>query len=77
MTARIIHLQQHMKTAKKDNHSRRGLMLLIENRRKQMKYLLKKDREAYDRVVAMFSLRHIAGAKASSKAAEKVDEAKQ
>ncbi len=41
LTKSIEELSKHLKTNKKDNHSRRGLIQMISNRRKHMKYLLK------------------------------------
>jgi small subunit ribosomal protein S15 len=41
LTKSIEELSKHLKTNKKDNHSRRGLIQMISNRRKHMKYLAK------------------------------------
>jgi small subunit ribosomal protein S15 len=43
ITKRIDELSSHLKKHKKDNHSRRGLLQLVADRQKHMKYLLKKD----------------------------------
>ena len=43
LTARILHLTSHFKIHKKDNHSRRGLLKLVGQRKRLLNYLMKKD----------------------------------
>lgn len=50
LTARILYLTTHTEEHKKDKSSRRGLMILLSRRRKQLKYLRKKDFESYRKV---------------------------
>ena len=47
LTKRINHLVEHLKINKKDNHSRRGLLIMVSKRKKLMKYLSKKDPAQY------------------------------
>ena len=47
LTERIKHLTEHLKVNKKDNHSRRGLLQLVGQRKGLLKYLETKDIEAY------------------------------
>lgn len=47
LTARIKELTEHMKANKKDFHSRRGLIGLVERRKKLLKYLQKTDLEKF------------------------------
>ena len=47
LTKRIDELAGHLKEHKKDNHSRRGLIKMVADRRKHLKYLEKKDKERY------------------------------
>ena len=57
LTHRINHLTEHLKTHKKDNHSRKGLLKLVGKRRKHLQYLKSKKPEAYQSVVEDLSLR--------------------
>lgn len=47
LTARIKELTEHLKANPKDNHSRRGLISLVEKRKKHLKYLQKTNLEAF------------------------------
>jgi small subunit ribosomal protein S15 len=47
LTARIKELTEHLKANPKDNHSRSGLISLVEKRKKHLKYLQKTDLDAY------------------------------
>ena len=47
LTTRIIDLTKHLKTHKKDNHSRRGLLGMVGMRRRLLKYLEKKEGVSY------------------------------
>lgn len=48
ISKRIDELASHLKTHKKDNHSRRGLIKMVADRRKHLKYLEKSDKERFD-----------------------------
>ena len=57
LTRRIANLTEHFKTHKKDNHSRRGLLKLVAQRRKLLDYLKGKDEERYRNLIARLGLR--------------------
>lgn len=57
LTHRINNLQEHFKTHKKDHHSRRGLLSLVNSRRKHLSYLKKNDLERYKAILAKLGLR--------------------
>lgn len=57
LTARINHLTEHLKTHKKDHHSRRGLLKMVGRRRNLLAYLQKKDIERYRALIAKLGLR--------------------
>lgn len=57
LTARINHLNEHLKLNKKDHHSRRGLLLMVGQRRGLLDYLKKTDIEAYRALIAKLGLR--------------------
>ena len=57
LTNRINHLTEHLKEHKHDNHSRRGLLKLVGQRRNLLKYLQKKDVERYRALIAKLGLR--------------------
>ena len=57
LTARINHLNEHLKTNKKDHHSNRGLLLMVGKRRGLLEYLKKTDIERYRALVAQLGLR--------------------
>ncbi|MBD9436276.1 30S ribosomal protein S15 [Pseudoxanthomonas sp. PXM03] len=57
ITARIEHLSGHFKTHKKDHHSRRGLLQLVNRRRSLLDYLKKKDNERYKTLIEKLGLR--------------------
>ncbi len=57
LTARINHLTEHLKEHKKDHHSRRGLLLMVGQRRRLLNYLISKDINRYREVVARLGLR--------------------
>ena len=48
LTSRIRQLTEHVTNNKKDNHSRRGLVMLVGQRKRLMKYLRRKDLEKYE-----------------------------
>ena len=57
LTERINNLTQHFKTHAKDNHSRRGLLMLVNQRRSLLDYLRKKDAQRYTDIIAKLGLR--------------------
>ncbi len=57
LTAHIIHLTPHFAAHKKDNHSRRGLLRMVNQRRKLLDYLKRKDVERYKSLIARLGLR--------------------
>ena len=57
LTARINHLNEHLKTHKKDHHSRRGLLLMVGQRRGLLDYLKKTDITSYRDLIAKLGLR--------------------
>ena len=57
LSKRINELTDHFKTHKKDNHSRRGLLKMVSQRRSLLDYLKRKDIERYHEVVNRLGLR--------------------
>ena len=57
LTERIVNLTEHFKTHAKDNHSRRGLLMLVNKRRSLLDYLKKKDGARYTDLIAKLGLR--------------------
>lgn len=57
LTARINELQTHFKTHKKDHHSRRGLLALVNARRSHLTYLKKHDLTRYQTLIEKLGLR--------------------
>ncbi|QJU58956.1 30S ribosomal protein S15 [Sphingomonas sp. AP4-R1] len=57
LTERITNLTEHFKTHAKDNHSRRGLLMMVNNRRSLLDYLKKKDANRYSALIAKLGLR--------------------
>lgn len=57
LTARINHLTQHFVKNKKDHHSRRGLLRLVNRRRKLLDYLKSKDSDRYRTLIERLGLR--------------------
>ena len=57
LTERINNLTQHFKTHAKDNHSRRGLLMLVNQRRSLLDYLRGKDETRYTDLIAKLGLR--------------------
>lgn len=56
LTERITSLSTHLKDNKKDVHSRRGLLQMVNKRRRLLVYLKKKDEERYNKVVTKLDL---------------------
>ena len=57
LTARINELTEHLKVHKKDNHSRRGLLKMVGNRRSLLDYLMRKDVNRYRAIIAKLGIR--------------------
>ena len=57
LTARINHLNEHLKTHAKGHHSHRGLLLMVGQRRSMLEYLKRIDIERYRALVAKLGLR--------------------
>ncbi|SFR81221.1 30S ribosomal protein S15 [Sphingomonas jatrophae] len=57
LTERIVNLTEHFKSHAKDNHSRRGLLMLVNKRRSLLDYLRKKDGARYTALIAKLGLR--------------------
>ena len=57
LTERIINLTEHFKTHAKDNHSRRGLLMMVNKRRSLLDYLKKKDVDRYNALIQKLGLR--------------------
>lgn len=57
LTARIHELTEHLKVHKKDNHSRRGLLKMVGQRRSMLAYLQKKDINRYRALIAKLGIR--------------------
>ena len=57
LTERIINLTEHFKTHAKDNHSRRGLLMLVNKRRSLLDYLKREDAARYSDLITKLGLR--------------------
>ena len=57
LTKRINDLTEHLKTHKKDHHSRRGLLMMVGHRRNLLAYLQKTDNERYRSLIARLGIR--------------------
>jgi small subunit ribosomal protein S15 len=57
LTRQIDALSSHLRKHKKDFHSRRGLLQLVANRRKHLKYLERKNAEAYQALITTLGLK--------------------
>jgi small subunit ribosomal protein S15 len=57
LTERISNLTEHFKTHAKDNHSRRGLLMLVNKRRSLLDYLKREDNARYTALIAKLGLR--------------------
>lgn len=57
LTSRINTLQGHFKAHHKDNHSRRGLLMMVNKRRSLLDYLKRKDVDRYNALIAKLGLR--------------------
>ena len=57
LTARILDLQQHFETHKKDHHSRRGLLKMVSQRRRLLDYFKRVNSDGYRKLIADLGLR--------------------
>lgn len=57
LSAQIDELAKHLKKHKKDNHSRRGLLKMVADRRKHLKYLERKDKKAHAALLKKLELK--------------------
>ncbi len=57
LTERINHLNEHLKTHKKDHHSRRGLLKMVGKRRNLLNYIKNKDISRYRQLIEKLGLR--------------------
>ncbi len=57
LSKRIANLTEHFKEHKKDNHSRRGLLMLVAQRRKLLDYLKARDKGRYQSLISRLGLR--------------------
>lgn len=59
LTERINHLTEHLKTNHKDNHSRRGLLMMVGKRKGFLQYLKDRDIEGYRKLIKELNIREI------------------
>lgn len=57
LSRQIDELAKHLKKHRKDFHSRRGLLQMVANRRKLLKYLERKDKKAYESLIKRLGLK--------------------
>lgn len=57
LTERIVNLTEHFKDHKKDNHSRRGLLKMVSQRRRLLDYVKSKEEERYQNLIGRLGLR--------------------
>jgi small subunit ribosomal protein S15 len=57
LSSRIATLTEHFKTHKKDNHSRRGLLMMVAQRRKLLDYVKRKDESRYQDLIQRLGIR--------------------
>ncbi len=57
LTSRINHLTEHLREHKHDHHSRRGLLMLVGQRRRLLNYLQRKQLDRYRELIAELGLR--------------------
>jgi small subunit ribosomal protein S15 len=57
LSQKINELARHLKENKKDNHSRRGLLKMVSDRRAHLKYLKKKDESSYNKLVKKIGIK--------------------
>jgi len=61
LSERIANLTEHFKTHKKDNHSRRGLLMLVSQRRSLLGHLKKSDESRYQAIIKALGIRDTIG----------------
>ena len=57
LTARIRHLTEHFKTHNHDEHSKRGMLALVNKRKKLLGYLSNKDKDKYEEIIKKLNIR--------------------
>ncbi len=57
LSERISYLTEHFKTHEKDHHSRRGLLKLVQQRRRLLDYLKRKDSDRYTEIIGKLGIR--------------------
>ncbi|MGI9404985.1 MAG: 30S ribosomal protein S15, partial [Hyphomicrobiaceae bacterium] len=57
LTERITNLTEHFKTHKKDNHSRRGLLKMVSQRRRHLDYIKSRDEAKYQDIIQRLGIR--------------------
>ncbi|MDA2969612.1 MAG: 30S ribosomal protein S15 [Actinomycetota bacterium] len=57
LSNRINHLTEHLKTHKKDHHTRRGLLMLVGKRKRLLQYLQNQDVQRYRNIIEKLGLR--------------------
>ncbi|MEE2661532.1 MAG: 30S ribosomal protein S15 [Pseudomonadota bacterium] len=57
LSERIINLTEHLKEHKKDFHSRRGLLMMVGQRRRLLDYVKRKDQSRYEKLIGRIGLR--------------------
>jgi small subunit ribosomal protein S15 len=57
LTERIVNLTEHFKDHKKDNHSRRGLLKMVSQRRRLLDYVKSKEEQRYQNLIGRLGLR--------------------
>ncbi len=57
LTERIVNLTEHLKTHKKDHHSRRGLLMMVGKRRRLLTYVKSKDPARYRLIISQLGIR--------------------
>ena len=76
LTERIKELTEHLKTNKKDNHSRRGLLQMVAKRKKLLKDVQGRDEERYTKIIKSLKLKAAKGLSAKDKKDDKEDKKK-
>jgi small subunit ribosomal protein S15 len=57
LTEEIVRVQEHLKEHKKDNHSRRGLLKMVGNRRRLLRYLKNENEKRWEKIVEKLKLK--------------------
>lgn len=57
LSAEIEHVTEHLGEHKKDNHSRRGLLKMVGNRRRLLRYLKEEDKKRYEKIIERLKLK--------------------